>query len=64
MQYLNGAYQRLEMPRAAVTPAEVLLIIRDMHKRLQKLEEKSNNEKPTVSRAKDSRGAKKEVSSD
>ena len=40
---LNGAYGRLEMPQARVTPAEVILIIRDMHNRLQQLE--GTNEK-------------------
>jgi len=64
MQQLNGAYLRLEMPRATVTPAETLLIIRDMHNRLKRIEESFKDEKPTVSRTKNSRGTKKEVSSD
>lgn len=64
MDYLSGAYQRLEMPRATVTPAEVILIMRDMHNRLQKLEEPVKDEKPTVSRTKDSGRTKKEVPAD
>ena len=65
MQRLNGAYLRLEHPQALVTQAEILLILRDLHSRIKKLEGTTNElEKPTVSRAKNSRGTKKKVPTD
>ena len=36
---LRGAYDRLERFGSAVTPNEVLLLLRDIHSRLQQIED-------------------------
>ena len=48
MERLHSVYGRLENGRAMITPPETVLIMRDMHNRLIKLEEQhveKNNSK-------------------
>mgnify|MGYP003154429989 CR=1 FL=1 len=63
-QRLNGAYQRLEHSQGRVTPPEVVIIIRDMHNRLSKLEEANEKKEHSTSRRRSSEVPAKNVSSD
>jgi len=62
---LNGAYLRLEQHRAVITPAETVIIMRDMHNRLQKLEESdAKQQESTPSRRRSAKDTEEKVSSD
>lgn len=60
---LNGAYTRLSHAQARITPAETVIIMRDMHNRLMKLEE-THEEKSTTRGRGTGKVSKREVSSD
>ena len=38
MDRLSGTYTRLEINNSKITPAEIILLLRDMHSRLKELE--------------------------
>ena len=61
---LNGSYTRLEHAQARITPAETVLIIRDMHNRLRELEEANDTEKNSTRGRTTSKTVEEKVSSD
>ena len=63
MDRLQGTYKRLENPNATVIPAEVVILLRDLHQRIKELEDGIKQEKPTPTRRGTNKVSSGEVSS-
>ena len=64
MERMHSIYGRLENGRALITPPETVLIMRDMHNRLIKLEEANGKEDKSPRGRGTSKGSEEKVSSD
>jgi hypothetical protein len=59
---LNRIYNKVQI-NGTVTPMEVVLVVRDLHRRMLEMEEYLNGlERPTTSRSTSSKVSKKKVS--
>jgi hypothetical protein len=64
MERMHSIYGRLENGRAMITPPETVLIMRDMHNRLMKLEGTNAEENKSTRGRGTSNVSKEKVSSD